>query len=173
MSIVFNSAENSPHLLGPELFGLRKAAFSEGLELLGGRFVAVVSTCFGSAEVVHIALDPAREGWLHGYGNLARCHHMAHVLGPVPETRQVVLVVCRPYFISIDEHSLRFNRGKTALVELFFFALIEMVNGRHTHDVVGSNLEARFPVFLEPHQVAANARAKRVESTLCQRKKGL
>ena len=156
MNAVFHSAENGPHLLGPELFGLGKAALSEGLELRGGRFMAVVSTCFGSAEVVHIALDPALEGWLHGCGNLACRHHLAHVLGPVAETRQVVLVACRPYFIAVDEHSLRFNRGKAALVELFFFVLIEMVNGRHAHDVVGADLQARFPVILEPRQVAAH-----------------
>ena len=99
MRFVFDSREDRPHFFSPDLFDLGKAALLEGLELFCCRFVAIVSTCFGTAEVVHIALDPAFKGWLHRCGNLTSRDRLPHVRGPVMKTRQIVLIVWRPYFI--------------------------------------------------------------------------
>ena len=160
MSFVFDSREDRPHFFRPDLFDLGKAALPEGLELRCRRFVAIVSTCFGTAEVVHISLDPTFKGWLHGCRNLASRDHLPHVRGPVMKTRQIVLVVWRPYFISVDEDSLGFNRAKATLVEGYFFAAVEVVNGGHTYDVVGTYLETRFPVVLQARLTVENARTK-------------
>ena len=56
---VFASAEDSPHLLCPDLFDVGEPDGLECLTLRGTRFVTVVSTCFGGTEVIYIALYPA------------------------------------------------------------------------------------------------------------------